>query len=280
MDSHGDLQFLDNAGFRIGGHDAPLAGHQRGTVIAAPIQLTTQFRITVDLGGGVTYDLTYLGSGFTYSGLTATGGTYTRSLQETGGTATLATLSGLSLQLADIYAVSLATLLPLAGSDTIGGGFGSDTLLGGDGNDTITDSGGTSRVIRAGAGDDIVRLIGSNLSGTVDGGAGIDEVQVGGSLTGLTLTGFEILNTASSVLTGSAALFESFDTIRVGATSLTGTVSLILSASGAATVLNLTDELTTGAVQRALFITGSTDAETITSLGGNDRLFGGGGMTC
>jgi Ca2+-binding RTX toxin-like protein len=192
-------------------------------------------------------------------------------------TTVTASLTGVSQPLANIYTVALATLLPFAGNDTIVGGTGNDTLLGGDGNDTITDQGGTSRDIKAGTGDDTVRLIGANLTGTVDGGAGNDQLDASGTMAGLTVTGFEILNTNASVLTGRATLFESFDTIRVSAANQTGTVSVILSATGAATVLNLTDELTTVAGHRGLHATGSTDGETITSGGANDRLFGGGG---
>ncbi len=255
-------------------------GTSGGTVIAAVTQTATQFRITIDLGGGVTFDVRYTGANFTYSGLTATGGSYTsiQVLNTTTGS-TLTSLTGLTPQpLADIYAISLANLAPLSGNDTIGGAFQDDVLLGGDGNDTITDACGSTRDIRAGNGDDTISLGGATLAGTVDGGSGTDSLTLRNGLSAsstLTVTNVEILHAFSA--SASAAFFEGFSTIQQSATNTTGTVTLTLVASGAATVLNLADELTTGAVQRAVNLTGSTDSETITSAGGADRLFAGGG---
>lgn len=254
-------------------------GTSGGTVTAAVTQTTTQFRITIDLGGGVTYDLTYAGSGFTYSGLTATGGTYTSiQVRATGGTSVLASLTGVSAPLSGIYTVSLSTLLPLAGNDTIGGGMQDDVLYGGAGNDKITDQGGATRFIDAGAGNDTIELFSINPAGTIIGGAGIDTLAVrGGNLSGLTITGVEVLQTNAATITAKASLLDSFVTIQNTATNLAAQVNLTLVATGAPVVLDLRDELTSGAIQRPVYFTGSTDNETITSANGNDIILAGGG---
>jgi serralysin len=254
-------------------------GTSGGTVIAAPTQTTTQFRITIDQGGGVTYDIFYTGTGFTYSGLTATGGTYTSiQLRATGGTSPIATLSGVSLPLNGIYTVSLATLLPLAGNDTITGGMQNDVLYGGAGNDKILDQGGATRFIDAGAGNDTIDLVSINPMGTIIGGTGIDTLSVrGGNLGGLTVTGVETLLTQGSTMTATAAVLESFVTIQNSATNLTSQVNITLAATGASTVLDLRDELTSGAILRPVFFSGSTDSETVTTTNANDNIRGGGG---
>ena len=253
-------------------------GTSGGTVTGVVTQTATQFRITIDLGGGDIYDLFYFGSGFTYDGETATGGNYTSvQVRAPGGTTALATLSSLSQPLADIYTVSLATLVPLAGIDTLTGNssaLSNDILRGGDGNDRITDSGG-NRDIRAGAGDDLI-LIGSTAgtTSTVNGGSGTDAVWAT-NLTGVTLTSVEILQTQNATVTGTAAQFASFSTIWTFPTAPTVQVSLVMAATGAATTADLAAALNSGGGPRNLSLSGSTDDETITSGDGADSLRGG-----
>ncbi|NNU65602.1 metal-binding protein [Rhizobium sp. WYCCWR 11152] len=124
-----------------------------------------------------------------------------------------------------------------AGNDLIQGGAGNDTLNGGDGNDHISGDLGND-IIRGGAGNDTIsdgELFGlaSEVvdidagdgndaitletfapmnSGTIDGGAGIDTLQIS-SLQGLTIKNMEVLETAGVAVAGSSAQFESFDKI-------------------------------------------------------------------
>ncbi|MGO6937778.1 cadherin domain-containing protein [Rhizobium johnstonii] len=110
-----------------------------------------------------------------------------------------------------------------AGDDVISGGSGNDKLIGGGGNDTIFDGGipwpGTGEQqqltdIDAGDGDDsiVVERYNPLISGTVDGGAGIDTLQTS-SLDGLTIKNIEVLQTWPDTVRGSSAQFESFDKI-------------------------------------------------------------------
>jgi Ca2+-binding RTX toxin-like protein len=261
-------------------------GTSGATITHVVTATATQFRITLDLGGGTTYDLAYAGSGFTYSGsgvgTTATGGSYTSvRLHATGSAAGLASLTGLVAQpLADIYTVSRTTLAPLASNDTLNSGSGPnsiDILLGGAGNDTIFDTSGPQRSIDGGAGNDLLRVgNAAGATGTIEGGAGIDTL-VASDIGGLTLRGIERLETQNGSMLATAATFESFDTIWNFATQPTTLVRLNLLATGAATVLNLADELTNEGGPRAVDLRGTTDAETLTSAAGNDRIDGLGG---
>jgi Ca2+-binding RTX toxin-like protein len=197
-----------------------------------------------------------------------------------------------------------------AGNDTITGGSGNDKLIGGDGNDMITDGGFTIFLpgpdgfqpehidIDAGAGDDSIFIDrrASAISGTIDGGTGIDTLQAQ-SLQGLTITNVEILDTEFWPVSGSSAQFESFDKI-VGFDSPFFSIAPSLTVTDSAH-LDLSDEL--GA--RGAFITGyeGVDAKTgngndefrgtdvsdifdgsggndiINGNGGNDKLTGGAG---
>ncbi|ANK86218.1 MULTISPECIES: metal-binding protein [unclassified Rhizobium] len=113
-----------------------------------------------------------------------------------------------------------------AGDDTIYGNAGNDILIGGDGNDRISD-GGFGFVlgpdgglqpeivnIDGGAGDDLITVerFAPLISGTIDGGAGIDTLQ-GSALRGLTIENVEVLELADFQVSGSSAQFESFDRI-------------------------------------------------------------------
>jgi Ca2+-binding RTX toxin-like protein len=264
-------------------------GTSGGTISATLINTATQYRITIDLGGGVTYDLLYTGTGFTYAGTTPTGGTYTQVQVLTTGTATvLATLSGLTAQpLTGIGSVNLSTLTPLSGIDTItGASNGNDVLYGGAGNDTINDFGGVTgnqiTTINAGAGNDIINISSVQFTGTIDGGADTDVLQASGNITGLTLTSVEILETQFGTTSAFASQFDAFDAIRVnGTSSITSTVSLTIVRANNITVstttLDLSDELANGGGPRGANITGSVDNETITTGINNDTINGGDG---
>ncbi|WP_244597392.1 metal-binding protein [Rhizobium hidalgonense] len=113
-----------------------------------------------------------------------------------------------------------------AGDDTIYGNAGNDKLIGGDGNDSITDGGfgfltgpdGSLQPevvdIDGGDGDDLITIerFAPLISGTIDGGAGIDMLRAS-ALRGLTIKNVEVLELADFQVSGSSAQFESFDKI-------------------------------------------------------------------
>jgi Ca2+-binding RTX toxin-like protein len=156
-----------------------------------------------------------------------------------------------------------------AGVDTLVGGLGDDTLVGGDNTDFIVDTAGVV-AIDGGGGNEQITLGAAVVSGVVDGGTGTDQLTKGGSISGLTLTSIEILNTNGGTVTGTAAQFEGFDTIRFSAAQPFTAVSLALSGAG---TVDLTDELLG---RRALFA-GTSGNDTITTSNGSDQIDGGAG---
>ncbi|MGO7788751.1 metal-binding protein [Rhizobium ruizarguesonis] len=118
------------------------------------------------------------------------------------------------------------TLSGGGGDDTIYGNAGNDKLIGGDGNDRITDGGfgfvlgpdGSLQPeivdIDGGDGDDLITIerFAPLISGTIDGGAGIDTLRAS-ALRGLTIKNVEVLELADFRVSGSSAQFESFDKI-------------------------------------------------------------------
>ncbi|MBY5333175.1 metal-binding protein [Rhizobium leguminosarum] len=118
------------------------------------------------------------------------------------------------------------TLSGGGGDDTIYGNAGNDKLIGGDGNDRITDGGfgfvsgpdGSLQPeivdIDGGDGDDLIAIerFAPRISGTIDGGAGIDTLRVS-ALRGLTIKNVEVLELADFQVSGSSSQFESFDKI-------------------------------------------------------------------
>ncbi|MGO7017199.1 metal-binding protein [Rhizobium leguminosarum] len=118
------------------------------------------------------------------------------------------------------------TLSGGGGDDTIYGNAGNDKLIGGDGNDRITDGGfgfvlgpdGSLQSeivdIDGGDGDDLITIerFAPLISGTIDGGAGIDTLRAS-ALRGLTIKNVEVLELADFRVSGSSAQFESFDKI-------------------------------------------------------------------
>ncbi len=160
--------------------------------------------------------------------------------------------------------------------DTIATNAGNDVLRGEDGNDTITDNFGTVADIDGGSGNDSIAISNSFTSGTVAGGADIDTLSMNASvnLSLLTITGFERLNTVGTLVTATAAQFEAFDRISYNAGNLTAIVSLQLAATGSATTLDISSELSDGGL-RAATVTGSSDSETITTGDGSDTINAG-----
>ncbi|MBY5687515.1 metal-binding protein [Rhizobium leguminosarum] len=191
-----------------------------------------------------------------------------------------------------------------SGNDAIQGGNGNDTLNGGDGNDLLSGDVGID-VIRGGAGNDTIsdgQLFGlasevvdidagdgndavtletfaPTNSGTIDGGAGIDTLQIS-SLQGLTIKNVEILETAGWSVAGSSAQFESFDKI-VWSTDPFGDFRASVALTDSAH-LDLSDELgdlgsfIDGHAFGIDVKTGSGDDE-FTGTGGNDIFDGSGG---
>ena len=157
------------------------------------------------------------------------------------------------------------------GADAMTGGAGDDILLGGAGDDVLIDAAGSLGVanLNGGAGNDAIILTGAFLSGTVNGSVGTDQVTASGDVSGLTFKSVEILNAGASVLTGTAAQFRSFQTIRRSEADTTGGVTLVLSTGG---ILNLTNKL----AGRAANITGSAGLDVITGSTGNDVFDGAG----
>ncbi|MGO8086427.1 metal-binding protein [Rhizobium leguminosarum] len=179
-----------------------------------------------------------------------------------------------------------------AGNDLIQGGNGNDTLNGGDGNDHISGDLGND-VIRGGAGNDTindvdrfgftpqffdinagdgndaitVEMFAAWNSGTIDGGAGIDTLEVS-SLTGLTIKNIEVLETAGVAVAGSSAQFESFDKI-VWSTDPFGDFRASVALTDSAH-LDLSDELG----NLGSFIAGHTSGIDVKTGAGDDEFTG------
>ncbi|MEZ5960029.1 MAG: hypothetical protein R3C30_06325 [Hyphomonadaceae bacterium] len=156
------------------------------------------------------------------------------------------------------------------GNDTLTGGAGDDSYFAGAGNDTINDTSVTGTVsIDAGDDDDTINVSSSQYTtGTIDGGAGSDQLNAFNTTFGaVAIQNVEFLNASSVAVTMTAAQFESFDTIRYNGLNLTLSVSLTLSEAG---VVDLADEL----LGRAVNFTGSAGDDTITTSEGNDTING------
>ncbi len=168
-----------------------------------------------------------------------------------------------------------------AGNDGINAAAGNDIIKSGAGNDTIIDgeSYGYGEVfdIDAGSGNDIVTLTvygsGIAFSGTIDGGADTDTLNAG-SLVGLTVKNFEILETfegnlLSGGVLGSAAQFENFEQIILSRGSVFEDMIISLRLADSAHA-DLSDELAT----RSASISGTAFGIDV-KTGGGDDLFTG-----
>ncbi|MGQ3354239.1 MAG: Ig-like domain-containing protein [Phreatobacter sp.] len=170
------------------------------------------------------------------------------------------------------------TLIGNVGNNVLNGGAGDDTIL--DGNDGVAATTTATTTIDAGSGDDRIEIASTVFaSGSIDGGEGTDVLLgANATLTNLTLSNIEILETQALPVIGRAAQFEAFDTIRHSAADLTTRVVLTLAVSGTATTLDLVDELAlAGGGNRAVLVNGTSDDETITTGAGNDTVNAGNG---
>ncbi|MBY5826463.1 cadherin domain-containing protein [Rhizobium leguminosarum] len=159
------------------------------------------------------------------------------------------------------------------GNDMLWGDVGNDVIRGGAGNDTISDDDRFSFTpavynIDAGDGDDAITVdTFVSLSGTIDGGGGIDTLRAP-SLQGLTIKNIEILETAGVWVAGSSAQLESFDKIVWSTDSFHNfNPSLALTDSAH---LDLSDELG----DRGSFIHGYASGIDVKTGGGDDEFFG------
>jgi len=164
-----------------------------------------------------------------------------------------------------------------AGNDTIYGGSGNDKLIGGDGNDRISDGGFPVFLpgggpqpevldIDAGAGDDVIYInsLAWQISGTIDGGTGIDTLQAQSLQGGVTIKNIEILDAGMFPVRASSAQFESFDKI-VGWTSPFFSIPPSLTVTDSAH-LDLSDELG----NLGAFITGFSGVDAKTGSGDDE----------
>lgn len=181
------------------------------------------------------------------------------------------------------------TLIGNAAANLLSGLDGNDSLTGGDGDDTLSGGAGDDRLIDmtglvsldGGLGNDTF-LLGAAMTGTLDGGGGADVLVLGGataSIAGLTITGLEEAQTFGATVSGFASQFDALSLIRTDGTGTTDglRVKLTLLATGLATTLDLSDALNAGAVVRGVQLTGSADAEVVTTGNGADLIYAGQG---
>jgi Ca2+-binding RTX toxin-like protein len=158
-----------------------------------------------------------------------------------------------------------------SGNDQIVGGLGADAISAGAGNDTLTvntdDEAVAGEVYDGGAGDGD-RLEGATVDGPVD-------------LSGVTLTGLEIINGFFDGLTLTVAQLDAFTGfVNTGAITLSGAGSADLSDAaiftGAFQLSNAGNGLTLADGGAAFYIVnGGSGADTITTASGTDTIVGG-----
>jgi Ca2+-binding RTX toxin-like protein len=174
-------------------------------------------------------------------------------------------------------------------NDTIYGGAvndvaGLDTLNGGAGDDLLIEYGGVRSELNGSDGDDVM-IIAPGMAGVVAGGEGRDSLELYDNgafpfgLGTLRIVGVEAFYTNDRLVEGTAAQWESFDTIAVSKGNLAGGVLIGLTGGG---VLNLSDEL--GGRNTNIYgsdlvdrITGGEGEDRIIGYAGNDVFYGGGG---
>jgi Ca2+-binding RTX toxin-like protein len=174
-------------------------------------------------------------------------------------------------------------------NDTIYGGAvndlaGVDILNGGAGDDLLIEYGGVRSALSGSDGDDVM-IIAPGMAGQVAGGAGRDSLELYDNgafpftLGTLRIIGVENFYTNDRLVGGTAAQWESFDTIAVSKGNLAGGVLIQLLGGG---TLNLSDEL--GGRNTNLYgservdrITGGEGEDRIIGYAGDDVFYGGGG---
>jgi Ca2+-binding RTX toxin-like protein len=153
-------------------------------------------------------------------------------------------------------------------ADDLRGGRGNDTISGGDGADRITGGAGADVMQGGGGNDTFVVTTTEALTDTIDGGIGVDTIEVTGSINMLSFNSVSSsieawLGTGGS-LTGSSAA-NTFDLSNL--TSVTG-LTFVDGSTGNDILIgsSFADELR-----------GGGGADRLTGGGGNDTLTGGGG---
>ena len=165
---------------------------------------------------------------------------------------------------------NLASVLGLAGNDTLTGGSGNETLDGGTGVDTV----------RGGGGDDTILVSGNQATtDTMDGGAGQDRILVSAAGGNFTLSGtsrlanIEQINGSGVAIQGSSGA-DTFDFSGISLVS----VSAILGLGGADTLIGSGgDDIVTGGTGNDIFVfrlgqTTGNDSITDFDASGNDVI--------
>lgn len=162
------------------------------------------------------------------------------------------------------------------GANTIKGTAGTDTIVANGGSDIINGTVGDDDV-DAGAGNDIILVAAEadHLMGTIDGGAGTDELRFSSSVDGevLSLNAGDDNIEAVTLGTGTAAV-----AVTTGTADLSVDASAFNSTSGAGLTItgNAGDNTITGSEANDI-ISGGAGLDTLSGAGGDDVITGGAG---
>lgn len=160
------------------------------------------------------------------------------------------------------------------GNDVLFGQAGNDQLSGGDGRDILS-GGSNSDVIQAGAGDDVILFGWGHGNDIVDGGDGLDRIQITGTAANETL-GATWNGSALTTLTGFTSITQ-VEEIRV---DLLGSAdSLTYAAASAGVAVDLAAGTASGftAIANVSNVTGGNGADVLSGSDGANTLNGGGG---
>ncbi|MFO1174411.1 MAG: cadherin-like domain-containing protein [Paracoccaceae bacterium] len=264
-----NVEVLETQGSTITGTAAQFAAFSTITYLdqpgydTVPVGLQLSGAGTVDLSGALGAQSTYLTTSSAGNSITTGAGDDT--LTGDVGDDTLAGGAG------NDYLYSLEgndQLSGGAGNDTLFGGVGVNLLDGGLGNDLlINDSSTASGTILGGDGNDTIQAWAAN--DTVDGGNGRDVLTSVGNISGMTISGVEVLETQGGPVIGTAAQFSAFSTINYLDQPGYDTTPISLQLAGSGTV-DLSGQL--GA--RAAYVYASSAGNGITTSSGDDYLQG------
>lgn len=203
------------------------------------------------------------------SSLTGTTFTLSGTTQGVAGTASITGSAGNDVVTVGNFA---STIIGGSGNDNLTGGTAADSIDGGDGIDTLTGSGGND-TIRGGAGaDSIIATVAGVVS--IDGGAGNDTVDLGGTLTAADSVdggdGVDTLTISGSVLVATP-LITNFEALTLSSpasinfSNFTGTNAWSTVTTGTAGTYSITNAPATlatiqvGATASTLSLTHVTD---------------------
>jgi len=173
-------------------------------------------------------------------------------------------------------------LVGAAGDDILDGGTGNDRISGYGGNDVLSTA-GASATIYGGEGNDTIRLDGSSTStGLVAGGDGTDTVR-SADLGDFAFRDVEVLDTYYGFLSGSVKQLASFSGFTADLAAPDTQISFTL--RGAGGLLDFTTaisgdnsvDIRDGGLTSKIFITGSTNDDSLFGSGFRDMLNGGNG---